>query len=141
MIKQLNVFVENVPGRLRSVTANLLESGISIKTFSIQHRGDFGLLKLLVDKPEQAYLALCDRGFACALKDVVAVSMPDEQGSLHKLTSALAEEDMNIIDGSGVLLAGKGEGICFIELERIEETDKLMKIVERLGFEPLYDYQ
>jgi len=70
MAKQLTIFVENRPGRL----------------------------KLIVDKPNDAYLALADVGCACALKDILAVSVPDQPGNFHRLTSALAENNITVLE-------------------------------------------
>jgi len=70
MAKQLTIFVENRPGRL----------------------------ELIVDKPNDAYLALADVGCACALKDILAVSVPDQPGNFHRLTSALAENNINVLE-------------------------------------------
>ena len=81
MAKQLTIFVENRPGRLQSIAENLRKNNIDIRAFTIQDRGDYGLLRLIVDKPSEAYLAMADVGCACALKDVLAVSVPDQPGN------------------------------------------------------------
>ena len=137
MSKQVNIFIENRPGRLTSVTGILAESKINIRAFTIQDRGDFGLIKLIVDKPRQAHLALSDRGFAAALKDVVAVSIPDKSGNLHKLTSALSAHNINIVDAYGFVLEPDKQGVCCIELENAEDADRTKELVQKEGFEVL----
>ncbi|HEV56337.1 MAG TPA: acetolactate synthase, partial [Phycisphaerales bacterium] len=94
MAKQLTVFVENRPGRMKSVSDILLENRLNIWAFAIQDRGEFGLMKLIVDRPEQARLALADHGFACALKEVLAVTAPDRPGNLDRLTTALLDSNV-----------------------------------------------
>ncbi|MDD2702789.1 MAG: acetolactate synthase, partial [Candidatus Omnitrophica bacterium] len=96
MAKQLHIFLENRPGRLESVTQELCKNKINIIAFTIQDRGDFGLMKLAVNKPEQAYLALADKGYACALKEVVFISVPDRPGNLARLASLLLKNKVNI---------------------------------------------
>ena len=87
MAKQLTIFMENRPGRMKSVSDVLLENNLNIWAFTIQDRGEFGLMKLIVDKPQKAHLALVDCGFACVLKDVLAVKTQNDQpGNLDKLT-------------------------------------------------------
>ncbi|AQT68282.1 ACT domain-containing protein [Anaerohalosphaera lusitana] len=136
MTKQLNVFVENRPGRLESVTQSLLESNINVRAFAMQDRGDYGLLKLIVDKPQEAYLALSEKNFACALKDTLAISVPDKPGNLHKLTTVLAENDINVIDAYGFVLEPDHQGICCLEIENLKETNA-PQIVSEAGFEVL----
>ena len=138
MAKHLNIFVENRPGRLRSVSESLTKNSIDVRAFAIQDRGDFGLMKLIVDKPKQAYLALADQGFACALKDTLAISVPDQPGNLHKLMTALAEHEINVIDAYGFVLEPNNRGICCLEIENLRETDA-ENIVRQAGFDILSD--
>lgn len=136
MTKQLNIFVENRPGRLESVTLILMQNNINVLAFALQDKGDYGLLKLIVDKPEDAYLALADKGFACALKDMLAISVPDKPGNLHKLTTALAEHNINVIDAYGFVLEPSKKGICCLEIEDLKATNA-MDVVEKAGFDVL----
>lgn len=138
MSKQLHVFVENRPGRLEVITENLRKANIDIRAFAIQDRGDFGLMKLLVDKPQDAYLSLADLGCACALKDVLAVSVPDEAGNLHKLLSVLSKNNINIIDAHGFVLQPSKTGICILEIENLAQSNA-RQVVEKAGFEVLDD--
>jgi hypothetical protein len=139
MAKQLNIFIENRPGRLKSITGILSESGLNIHAFTIQDRGDFGLIKLIVDKPQQAYLILADRGFACALKDILAISIDDKPGNLLKLTNLLYEYQINVVDAYGFVIEPSKRGICCLEVENIKNNANLQELVEREGFTVLED--
>ena len=138
MGKQLNIFVENRPGRLKSITESLYKCDIDIRAFAIQDRGEYGLMKLIVDKPKVAQLALADIGFACALKDVLAIKIEDKPGNLHKLTTALADNGINVVDVYGFVLQPHHLGVCCLEIENLKDT-KAAQIVEDAGFEVLSD--
>jgi len=138
MAKQLTIFIENRPGRLNAVTESLNKSNIDIRAFTIQDRGDYGLMKLIVDNPNKAYLALADLGLACALKTILAVSVSDKPGNLHKLTTALAEKNINIIDAYGFVLQPNKVGVCCLEIENLQDVPA-KKIVEDAGFTVLED--
>jgi len=138
MAKQLTIFIENKPGKLESVTEHLLNSGIDIRAFTIQDRGDYGLLKLIVDKPREAYLALADLGFACALKDILAVSVDDKPGNLHKLATAMAKANINVKDAYGFVLQPHQNGICCLEIENLKHT-RAAEVVSEAGFTVLED--
>ncbi|MGD9110034.1 MAG: hypothetical protein PVG93_03745 [Phycisphaerales bacterium] len=140
MAKQLNIFVENRPGRLEAITKNLQNSNINVRAFTIQDRGDYGLMKLIVDNPEKAHLALADLGCACALKDVLAISVPDKPGNLHKLTMALAEAKINIVDAYGFVVQPNNTGVCCMEIENLAESGAT-EVVGQAGFEILEDEQ
>jgi len=138
MAKQVTIFVENRPGRLESIAENLHHRGIDIRTFTIQDRGDYGLLRLIVDKPADAYLALADLGCACALKDVLAISVPDQPGNFHKLTAALAANDINVLDAYGFVLQPHRTGVCCMEIDK-PQMAQAEEVVRQAGFAVLQD--
>ena len=138
MAKQLTIFVENRAGRLKTITQNLHKSNIDIRAFTIQDRGDYGLLRLIVDRPNDAYLALAELGCACALKDILAISVPDQPGNFHRLTSALAEHNINVIDAYGFVLQPHKMGVCCMEIDQ-PQLMKAQEIVAAAGFTVLQD--
>ena len=138
MAKQLNIFIENRPGRLESVTQSLLECKINVRAFALQDRGDYGLMKLIVDQPGKAYLEMANMNFACALKDTLAVSIPDQPGNLHKLMTALAQNNINVVDAYGFVLQPEKQGICCLEIDDLKNTDA-EKVVRKAGFDVLDD--
>lgn len=138
MAKQLTIFVENRAGRLKAISENLHRNNIDIRAFTIQDRGDYGLLRLIVDKPADAYLALADVGCACALKDILAVSVPDRPGNFHKLTSSLAASEINIKDAYGFVLQPQKTGVCCMEIDS-PQLAKAMEVVKQAGFSVLSD--
>jgi hypothetical protein len=138
MAKQLNIFVENSKGRLKAVTNNLKRSGIDVRAFTLQDQGDYGLLKLIVNKPSDAYLALADLGCACALKDVLAINIPDKVGNFYKLTAALAEHGINIVGAYGYVVLPKDTGVCCLEV-RPEDLGRAEKVVREAGFKVFED--
>ncbi len=138
MAKQLNIFVENKPGRLKSITEILSNKKVNIISFTVQDRGDFGLMKLLIDKPDEAYLALADKGYACALKDIVAVSIKDKPGNLFKLASVLLEHKINVVDTHGFVIDPTKNGICCLE---VKDAAGIKKLLQKEGFKILDDVQ
>ena len=84
-IRQISVFLENTSGRLGEVTKTLAEANINLRAISIADTEDFGILRLIVDKTEDAITALSTAGFTTALNDVIAVEIKDEPGSLAQL--------------------------------------------------------
>lgn len=130
MAKQLTIFMENRPGRVNSVCDILQKQGLNIWAFAIQDRGEFGLMKLIVDKPDSAKLALAERGFACALKEVLAITAPDRPGNLDKLTSALLQKNVNIKDIYGFVSPNDRQGLCFMEFENPDAVDIAALIAE-----------
>lgn len=140
MAHQLTIFLENRPGRIQSISKVLVDNGMNIWAFTIQDRGEFGLIKMIVDKPQQAQLVLADQGFACAIKEVLAISAADAPGNLAKLTAALVDKNVNIKDAYGFAAPTDRKGICFLEFENPERVD-LQETIAAHGFSILDDEQ
>ena len=96
MIKQLSVFVENRPGSLMQVTSALTEAHINIRAIASFDTPEFGILRLVVDKPAEAKTYLTSRGFVVRIHDVIDVELKDEKGNLNRMLSILAEGRINI---------------------------------------------
>ena len=57
-IKQISVFVENKSGRLAEITAILAKANIDIRALSVADTTHFGILRLIVNRPDAAEEAL-----------------------------------------------------------------------------------
>ena len=141
MVKELNVFIDNKPGRLKAITSLLNDKKINIRAFTVQDREEFGLMKLIVDKPDDAYLAISDKGFACALKDILAIQIKDKPGGLDKFLDVLSYNKINIKDSYAFVIVSGEYAVLCIEVENIEYVKELLLKTEfkLLGSEDLYN--
>ncbi len=89
-IKQLSVFVENKDGRLAEITTIIAKAGIDIRALSIADTTDFGILRLVVDKPYEAEKILKNAGLTVSLTDVIAIGIPDRPGGFAETITAVA---------------------------------------------------
>ena len=95
-IKQLSVFVENKSGRLAEITATIANAGIDIRALSISDTTDFGILRLVVDKPYEAEKTLKEAGLTVALTDVIAVGIPDKTGGVAETLAMVAGSEVGV---------------------------------------------
>ena len=49
MVKQISVFLENKPGKLKELTDVLRENNINMRALSVADAQDFGIVRLIVD--------------------------------------------------------------------------------------------
>ncbi len=91
-IKQLSVFVENKDGRLAEITTIIANAGIDIRALSIADTTDFGILRLVVDKPYEAEKILKNAGLTVSLTDVIAIGIPDRPGGFAETITAVANQ-------------------------------------------------
>jgi len=136
MAEQINIFVENKPGRLKTITRVLAGQNINIRAIEIADRERFGIVKLLVDDPHKGQRVLAENNFACALKKVLAIAIDDRPGGLSRLTETLSDNEININDAYGFVIASKKEAVLCVE---VVDYDRATQIIEKNGFRILTD--
>jgi hypothetical protein len=125
-IKQISVFLENNAGRLGEVTKVLANANINIRAISIADTADFGILRLIVDKNDEAIEALTKGGFTTRLSDVVAVEIGDTPGSLAKVMELFQKSNVNIEYLYASLEGKVGKAVVIFKLEDLEQGLKIV---------------
>ena len=95
-VKQLSVFVTNKPGRLAEITSLIAEEGINMRALSVSDTTEFGILRMIVDKPDAAYAMLKNAGLTVSLTDVIAIGIEDKPGSFASAIKVLADADITV---------------------------------------------
>jgi hypothetical protein len=96
IIKQLSIFLENKSGRLTEVTDALASASINISAFTVADTADFGILRMIVNKPEQAEQLLKAKGLTVHITEVVGLVVPNEPGGLHRALQILSSEGISV---------------------------------------------
>ncbi|MCL2880360.1 MAG: ACT domain-containing protein [Treponema sp.] len=129
-IKQISVFLENTSGRLSKVTQALAQSKINLRAISIADTADFGILRLIVDKTDEAVKVLNNAGFTTKLTDVAAVQIDDIPGSLAKLMDLFQTSNVNIEYLYASLERESGKAVIIFKLQ---DHHKGMQIIKDSG--------
>ncbi len=129
-IKQLSVFVENTQGRLADITAKIAEANIDIRALSLADTTDFGILRLIVDKPEEAVLILKESGLTVSLTNVIAIGIDDTPGGFAKAVRVLANSDISI--EYLYAFVSRSDNLAYVIL-RVEDNDKAVKVLTQGG--------
>jgi hypothetical protein len=133
-LKQLSVFLENKPGRLREACGILAENNINLITLSLADTEQFGILRLIVDDSETAKKALQDAGFVAKITEVIAVEVKDEPGGLNRVLKV--EEDAGIsVEYMYAFTIKSGENAVMIF--RFDDMDKAIAALQQAGFNVL----
>ena len=104
--KQLSVFIENRPGRLGEVLNVLKENKVNIQSLSLADTAEYGLLRLIVDKPEEGKEKLFSAGFSSMLTDVLIVKIPHSPGSLQNILKVISDKNISVEYMYGLTVAG-----------------------------------
>ncbi len=95
-VKQISVFLENKKGRLVQVTDVLSRNNIDISAISIAETANFGIIRMIVNRPQLAVKVLKNAGFTVNTADVLAVEVPDCPGGLHQVLEILSNHQISI---------------------------------------------
>ncbi len=128
-LKQISVFIENQSGRLSEVARLLGEAGINIRALSLADTSDFGILRLIVDKPEDAYNILKENDFTVGRTEVLAVEVPDKPGGLASVLNTLSSKEVNVEYMYAFVHKGNTAAMIF----RFDDTDIAVKVIEEAG--------
>lgn len=129
-IDQISVFVENKPGKLVEVIETLGEKGIDLRAMSIADTADFGILRLIVDKPAKALEVLREADCVTSVNKVIAVSVEDKPGSLAKVLRILSDENISVEYVYAFITHEAGRAFVII---RVEDNDKAVSALTAKG--------
>jgi len=93
---QLSVFIANESGRVSEVTRTLGDAGVNIRGFSVSDTADYGILRLVVDQPQEAHDLLRGAGFTVKETEVICVDLPDQPGGLAGILKIVSDAGVNI---------------------------------------------
>lgn len=95
-ITQISVFIENKSGRLYEICDLLGRNNLNIRALSLADTSDFGILRLIINDPDKAYVLLKENEFTVGKTDVIAVEVPDVPGGLASVLKVLSDNNVNV---------------------------------------------
>lgn len=131
MLSQITVFLENEKGRLSAMCGVLAEAGVDMQALTIAETAEYGLIRLIVDKPEVAVAALQAADYRAISTKVVAVRLENKPGSLAELLAKLDEMAVNI--EYGYCFSFKGEAA--VDVFKVEDPEGAAVKLQAAGFD------
>ena len=129
LINQISVFLENKPGKLSEFVNLLADNKIDLEALSIAEAQDYGVARIIVDKPAQLKELLTEKGWPCTSTPVLAANVPDEPGSLTKILSVLADSNVSI--EYSYAFFSRNSGPCVVL--RVEDNEVAQKLLNNAG--------
>ncbi len=125
MIDQLTVFLANERGRLAFVCRTLAQADVNIYALFVADTEDFGVARLLCDRPRAAAEALQVAGLRASCLPVVAVHVPDRPGGLASLLELLDEHGVNV-EYAYCISSSRETAVDILKVEDGLATEKLL---------------
>ncbi len=127
-INQISVFIENKPGNLAKFTNFIAENQIDMRAFEIADSSDFGIIRIIVDKPLDTLTLLKDNDWICNLTQVIGVKIPDKPGAMAKAMNILAEAGVSVEYVYTFLARGTDDALMIF---RVKENDKVAAVLKK----------
>ena len=128
---QLSVFLDDRPGVLASFIKLLMDNKIFVRALTVAKTPEYGLLLILVDKPEETISLLEKNGYLLSTTDVIAIKLNDHPDALYRIPKTLGDKDINIDFCYSTLVKEDAMLIVRVEDKFIEEA---VKTLQKNGF-------
>ena len=125
-VNQVSVFIENRQGRLGEVLQVLKDNDVNILSISLADTTEYGLLRLIVNKPEHAKEVLLAAGFSSMLTEVLIIKVPHVAGSLQNILSEIAKANVSIEYMYGLSVESNDASIV-MKTNELEEAEAVLK--------------
>ena len=122
--------MENKSGRLAEITETIGKANVDIRAISVADTSDFGILRLIVDKPKEAVEVLRAAGLTVSLTSVIAIGIDDQPGEFAKAMRVLADGNIGVEYMYAFISRDKGKAFVIL---RVLETDKAVACLEQNG--------
>ena len=127
-IKQVSVFLENLPGRLVPMLEALQNNGINIRALSISETADFGIVRMILADPVKGVEALRQAGFTSRQDWILSVEIPDKPGGLlQTVAEPLSRAGINIKYAYLYVEAVSGKALAVIKVDDPEKAEQVLK--------------
>ena len=141
-ITQISVFLENRKGRLFDICNLLGQTGINIRALTIAETETFGVLRMVVDKPNEAIDLFRKNNITSNKTDVVAVEVPDTPGGLAQVLGVLRENNVNVEYMYGFVEKHSENALLVFRFDNPEQANQVLiksglSVVDEKGIQGL----
>lgn len=127
-VKQVSVFIQNVPGRLEAILEVLLRENLSIRALSIAESGEFGIVRMVLPEPDRGAEALRAANFTVREDWILAAEMPDVPGGLlNSVVKPITDAGMNIKYFYAYSDPKTGHAIVVLKTEDLDKAEKILE--------------
>jgi hypothetical protein len=111
---------------LAALCNGLADANVNILALSVLDSSDMGIVRLVVDKPDDAARVLTEEALPFSESDVLLVKVQNKVGMLARLAGKLADQKINISFVYGSSSAGKGQAYVVVCAAKLDAAEKAL---------------
>ncbi len=140
MVEQVTVCLPDGPGKLAKMCHLLGDQNVQIHALMVAETVDFGIIRVICDKPRSTAAMLIANGYNAMCCKVVAIEVDNIPGALGHLLDRLASCDLNVeyaytcsvdnrtidvvkVTGEPLEIKLRDTGLTFLSAEQLYQTD------------------
>lgn len=127
MIEQVTIFLENKTGHLAALCRAIGDAGVNMHALTIADSVDFGIVRVICDRPNATAAALNEAGYRASVAKVSAIALNDCPGSLADLLELFDQQGIDIKYGYCMNMAN-GRVVDILKITGAEEAAKSIAI-------------
>ena len=99
-----------------------------MRAFEIADSSDFGIIRIIVNKPLDTLTLLKDNNWICKLTQVIGVKLPDKPGAMATVMNILAEADISVEYVYTFLGRDTDDALMIF---RVQDNDKVAAVLKK----------
>jgi hypothetical protein len=126
IIQQISVFLENRLGTLAEVLATLNKHNVNIRAMSVAETADFGILRFIVNHPDQVAKVLREANIAVKITPVLTMILDDNPGGLLEKVQKLSDAGISIEYFYAFAVVGTEKARIVLKVDALEQAQQLI---------------
>jgi hypothetical protein len=126
VLKQITVFLENVPGRLATLCNTLENRGVNLQAMTTSEASEYGVVRMIVDDVDRATEALRSVDLPFSTVDVLSIEVSDEPGALGKVAVRLSEAGLNVDYAYVTVASSSGNALCVFKVADPQKAEAML---------------
>lgn len=126
MIRQLSIFIQNEIGSVAGVTAILKQHNINLRAIASFDTPEYTILRVVVDRPDDAKKYLNENGYVVNMSDAIAVELEDRPGVLHDMLQLIADDGFGLNYIYSIVFRNENAPLIILNTDDLEKTKALL---------------
>jgi hypothetical protein len=126
-VRQLTVFLQNRIGQMREALKAIDSVQVVVHALAVQDSADYAVMRVVVDRLDDAARALRGSGFSFTESTVLAVEVPEDRGGLIDVCRALLKGEINIHACYPLLTRPRGVGAAVFHVDGHHAATDLLR--------------
>ena len=126
VLKQITVFLENVPGRLATLCNTLENRGVNLQAMTTSEASEYGVVRMIVDDVDKATEALRQVDLPFSTVDVLGIEVSDAPGALGKVAVQLADAGLNVDYAYVTVASRSGNALCVFKVADPGKAEEML---------------